>query len=396
MKRVLLFLFLSIIAVDGVQAQLSFTPAITTYYNDNIYRSPEKLTDYIIIGSLETAYLFNNLPLNVSYTPQYTQYREQTQQNFWLHSVQLSYYPYLDEQNRYQLFLGASYDLRKNNPELNIYDYQQFNFKSSLFGDFETFFTTFSYRFVNRSFPENPLWDNRAHFLTLVVNKPFSRWRGSLIFRSQLATRSYNGSTRYVNVYDTLQTGGHGRRWHGGGMRVEQRTVEQSQPGVSMNQLRLSLRIAKSLRKNMGIYVQYLKTFDLSSRGTFQNSGSYFEDEELFDDPLSYTTDQLSSQLTVILPAEIQLRFGASTAQKRYVQEKAFISESDTVASGDLRSDTKSMFFVTAEKSISLSTEKERSLNIYLNLYYLHNRSNSYWYNYQNIFGSVGLEFILN
>ncbi|NOX88588.1 MAG: hypothetical protein GXO77_06150 [Calditrichaeota bacterium] len=393
MKRTLMIFSIILIWLNISFAQWNFQSSLTTFYNDNIYRSPFKKSDFISGADIQIGYQWTKIPFSVSYAPEYIFYQTQTLQNFWLHQLSLDFYPYLDSNKKYRLYIGIEGDWRKNKEDFSLYDYTQFNLNAGLFMDFDFLFSTLTYRFRNRSYSQNPIYSNRTHFFNLKLNKSFPT-RSTIIFNMKVGSRKYSGETFYYTVYDTVFIGGMGRMGRRNNFRTVPRQIEQNTPQVSLNQLQLSLRVAQSLLPNMGIYFQYSKSFDLSSTGYYQNQGSYFQDDELYDDPFSYLTDDWSSQLTWILPWQIKVKAGGSYADKRYVEENAYISSTDSLGSGDLRKDKKLTAFVSFEKTFRLPFNEGSQLQTYWNFYYIHNKSNSYWYEYSNLISGLGIGLV--
>ena len=127
---------------------------------------------------------------------------------------------------------------------------------------------------------------------------------------------------------------------------------------------------------------------------SYVNSDSYFQDEELFDDPFSYESSAFSSKLTLILPKSANLQIGGSINHKNYIAEQAFLSVDDTLGIGGIRIDDKKSIYFNFSKTFYLNKKRLNSLKTYSNYSYIVNESNSFWYNYKN--NSIGVGVLLN
>jgi hypothetical protein len=143
-------------------------------------------------------------------------------------------------------------------------------------------------------------------------------------------------------------------------------------------------RIAQSIFEKMGVYIQYRKQVNLSNQITSITGSNFYQDEELFDDPFSFDSQSLSGQLTWMMPWSMRLQFGGFLNDKNYIEESAYISIDDSIGAGGNRLDNQKNFYLNLTKTFDI---EEKWLNaLFINFYigYTQNKSNSYWYNYDN------------
>jgi hypothetical protein len=159
-----------------------------------------------------------------------------------------------------------------------------------------------------------------------------------------------------------------------------------------LSQLLFVGKIAQGLTDNIGLSAWYRKQISLTPESTFTNPDTYYQDEELFDDPFSFESDEYNGLIKIILPWYINLDIGGGFADKKYLGENAFISAEDSVGLGDLRSDQQSYFSFGVEKSINIDNNWLYSISLYGNYSFIRNESNSYWYSYKNNYINIGLD----
>ena len=302
----------------------------------------------------------------------------------------MEYFPFLDKDEAWQLYSALNIFGRLNRNDYDLYDYQQYRFMFAVYHDGALALNRFSYQYQIRNYSQFDALSNTTHYFNWKFNKSF-KTRTSLITNVGLASRNYESQNSFIVVRDTIYNDnrrGRGHRQHP--PQITTRRISVNTNPIVLNQLSLSIRIAQNIFSNLGVYVQYLKSFDFSSQGTFQNYGSYLGDDELFDDPLSYLSNEWSSQLTWIFSSDWQLKFNTSYNRKSYINEKAFLSATDSIASGGLRKDKKLDFFLTLDKSIAIKSNF--TLNVAAQIYYINNQSNSYWYHYKNLITGISLK----
>ncbi len=359
-----------------------------SYFDDNLFRSPQPVSDLLNNAGLKLDYRFNDSDLKLYYTGNFFFYRDYSERNFVLQSLGLNAFHAFGKDEQHGFYYGADLALRINGQQYDYYNYNQLYAYANFNFDLNYLFLKAGYNFRYRGYTNLTDLTNYRHYLFAQVNKSFPS-KTTLILEADLGNKSFAGSA--LSPAPVPESGdmwghGHGRRW--------QETPLPSQLSVpSMTHVVLLARIAQSLHPKVGIYVQYRKQISLTTQTDYINSSGYYQDEELFDDPFSYESDGLSSQLTWVLPWRAKLQIGAGALNKNYVSEQAFVSQSDTVGLGGLRKDTNHNFFVLFKKTFYFNKRFMEALEFNLNYNYIYNKSNSYWYDYTNSIVGGGISW---
>jgi len=350
-------------------AQFNKDIEISSWYDDNLYHSPDPVIDLLTDVGVRLSYWTDNSNMNYYYNGSFFFYNEAALRNFSMHSIGFNYINPFGQDEKHNFYLGAEWTLRLNGDEYNYYDYNQIYAYSNLSFDLDWFFVKSGYNFRYRSYSNLPDLTNYRHYLFLQANKSFAT-RTTLILEADLGHKSFAGQ-------EYLTGGGQG---HG---RYSSSTTTISEI-PSLSQAVLLARVTQSLHEKVGLYVQYRRQLSLTAETNFVNADGYYQDEELFDDPFSYESKSYSSQLTWMLPWSMKLQVSGAFVSKNYISEQAFTSAEDSVGLGGIRLDDRSNYFVNFTKKFYLNKNWLKSLHFNFNYGYIRNESNSYWYDYKN------------
>lgn len=350
-------------------------------YDDNIYLSPEKTGDLVQDLDLTLSYTLKDSATTFYYNADFVGYINNPVRNILFNKGGIRYLRDLGKTRDHYLYLGGYFQDRRNTDTYYYYDYQQAYLYTNFRFNLNNTFLRMGYNFRYRRYENIMDLTNFQHYGYLQLSRTF-RTRTTLFTEADLGFKSFYKTTTYTQV-----GGGDGM---GGSSNVHYTTVEEQIPNLS--HLIILFRVAQALHDRVGINLQYRGQFSLNDESRV-NSGSYFEDEELFDDPFSYTSSGLSSKLTIVLPRQMYIQAGGEVTLKDYISETSYISAEDSTGMGDLRSDTRINGFLKISKTFYLKPEWIDSINPYLNYSYVDNRSNSYWYNYNYHYLVLGLIF---
>jgi hypothetical protein len=158
-------------------------------------------------------------------------------------------------------------------------------------------------------------------------------------------------------------------------------------------QISISLRIAQSITRSTGIALQHrnrinLNAYDRSIAGLIPG---YSTESQIFDDPMSYESQNYGLELTQLLPFQMAIRSAAYYQDKQYVAQGIF-TDPDNFDESVLREDNYRTVWVTLEKrfNFELFTDTHMALQVYYQ--WTKNNSNSYWYNYTSQDISISLQ----
>jgi len=195
----------------------------------------------------------------------------------------------------------------------------------------------------------------------------------------------------FIQSFNQLHQGGgqgpgHGGPGEGGGYQVYVPSSEQR----GLTQLLLTLRIAQALTSSTGLAVQYQTSinFNEDDRSVTGLIYGYSTESQIFDDPMGYESNMFGSELTQLLPYQMSVKAAGYYQQKNYVAQGIY-QDADNYNQSLLREDIYRTVWATLEKRFSIW---DSGLALQLNFQWINNSSNSYWYDYESQFFSLGLQ----
>jgi hypothetical protein len=371
-KSVILFI---LIGTNFVFSQFSKNIEISSYFDDNLYRSPYPISDLFTTLDINLAFRPGESRVNFSYDGSFFLYQEANERNFSLHGLGISYFNTFGAEEEHTYYFGLDGLLRRDSEEYNYYDYNQAYIYANIRFDLNYLFLKTGYNFRHRNYANLSYLTNNRHYGYIQINKPFQT-RTTIILESDLGQKSFSGQ----EIYSTTTSDGRGQ----GGMNNPSSSTSITTYVPSLSHIILLARLAQSLHDKFGLYVQYRRQINLSDQIGVINSEGYYQDEELYDDPFSYESEGLSSQLTWILPWSMRMQVGGTIISKNYISEEAYVSAEDTLAMGGQRVDEQNYYYLNFSKSFYLNKSWLNLLRINLYYNYIKNDSNSYWYTYKN------------
>lgn len=381
-KSAILFIMVFLLS-QAAWAQLSTHIEASSYADDNLFRSPEPVSDILSNVGLTLAYRPQDSGIKFYYEGSFFMYNDFSERNFHLQTVGLNSFSQFGSDGQHGLYWGSDLTMRFNRQDFNYYDYSQLYAYVNLNFDLNFMFLKAGYNFRYRSYSNLPDLSNFRHYAFVQLNKSFAT-RTTVILEADLGHKSFTG----IDLYSTASGGsrGHGGMWSSGST-----TEASSIP--SLTHAVLLARVSQSLHPKVGIYIQYRKQISLTAQTDYQNANGYYQDEELFDDPFSYQSDAVTSQLTWVLPWSMKFKMGGGNINKTYISEQAYTSAEDTVGLGGIRSDKANNFFVSLNKTFYLKKNWLDALSVDLYYNYIRNESNSYWYDYKNALMGAGISW---
>jgi len=370
---------------SGTQIQAQFTKnlEISSYYDDNLFRSPTPSPDLLTSIEMSLNYRPEDSNLNLYYNGSFLLYRDTYDRNFSLHGIGLSFNHSFGDDDRHTLYLGSNGNLRLNNEDFNYYDYTQIYIYSNIRFDLDILFMKAGYNFRYRNYSNLADLSNSRHYVFLQANKSFAS-RTTVILEADFGYKSFAGE----NTYAISSGGGH---WRGNKIEQSQTTMTEEIP--SLKQAIILTQLAQSLHENLGVFIQYRKQISLSDQINYINADGYYQDEELFDDPFSFESSSVSSGLTWILPWSMKIQIGGSFFSKNYITEQAYVSADDSVGLGGGRIDEQKNIYFNFYKTFYIDKNWLRLLKFNIYFSFIDNDSNSYWYRYKNTIFGGGIQW---
>ncbi len=380
------YLIWSIFVINhSILAQVSSSLEVNSAFDDNVFRSPEPTEDFISNLDIDLGYRFNNTNLQILYNGNFIFYRNLKERNLSLHQFGINYYRSFGKDDLHTFFIGGNGLIRIDGEEYKEYDFNQLYAYANFRFDLESLFLKTGYNFRYRDYSNIPELTNLRHYIFIQANKSFST-RTTFILETDLGYKAFTSQALYSTYSDDSN--------HGPGRQIRpSRFVTSSSEVPPMGQLILLGRVAQSIYEKMGVFIQYRKQISLSDQITSITGEDFYQDEELFDDPFSYEGQEISTQLTWMMPWSMRLQFGGSLIEKNYVSEQAFVSIDDTVGLGGQRADDQNNLFLNFTKTFNFKRNWMNSLMFNIYFGYTLNKSNSYWYNYSNRIIGGGIQW---
>lgn len=275
------------------------------------------------------------------------------------------------------LYFGGNLFWNDGQQDYNAFDYWKLQgYINSKVSFRENFIGRFGYILNNKNYSELP---------------EFSYWEHVLFAQCNTFFQSGTSLTLSLNYgfkdYIPLQISeGRGR-----GRQVIIDYYEM--PGV--DQLVSNFKLAQSLGMKTAITIDYVNRFNPGLAGgsaAVIDNENLFTEDELFDDRYGYQGHELSALFTHYLPAYIRLQFGASRLWKNYQNRNIYDFVGTSALTGEARVDNRFVSWFELSRTFAVKWGI-KSLGISLQGGYLKNDSNDSYYQFDNYFGTVGLEF---
>ncbi len=370
------------IFVSATFAQFTAQASLSTTYDDNLLRSHQPESDMISDFDLNLMYTPGKSYLTYFFNPDYFSYKTNYLRNFFMNRLGFRNQIVLNKDKNNLFYFGAEWDIRINGADYNYYDYNQLYAYANISYNFNGVFFKGGYNYRYRSYANVPDLTNNRHYLFIQTTKTFNT-RTTVIVEADAGYKSFGGEEYY-----SASGGGRGSGRMGSGY-----TTYSTTEIPSLSQAVFLARIAQSIYDKMGFFIQYRKQISLNGSSGYENQSDYYQDEELFDDPFSYESDQLTGKLTWMLPWNIKLQTGGSLTSKNYISENAFISAEDSSGLGGIRKDDQTIINFSLAKKFFPHKSWLNTLTLNFNYSYILNESNSYWYDYKNNYASAGIRW---
>lgn len=398
MKKIQLSVFLIFTLIFSGYGQFDINIGMNSYYDDNLFRTPIAEEDMFTGFSFGLGYTFPETNLTLNYAPDFYTFNSNSIRNFMQHTMGFDYYTSYFSNQAY-LFAGAEYRLRNNRSEYDYYNYSQFSGYINSRFSLGLFFLRAGYNYRFRDYPNFPDISNSRHQFFLQFNRSLPT-KTTIIVELGYGNKRFSEYESVQTILNTYErTGGIGGQGKGKMGSVTDTFYTEMSDKISppnLNQASYLIRISQSIHRNIGIFGQYRRQLSITNDTQYQNVNTYLQDEELFDDPFSYESHSAESRLTWLLPWSTKLMAGYEWQSKSYVSEQAYISAEDTAAVGGIREDTYREAYLTLIKTFHFERGWLESLEIPIRIYATRNRSNSYWYTYENMILSTGIQISFN
>ncbi len=193
-KTILLFILLS---TQAVFPQFSKNIEISSYFDDNLYRSPYPISDLFTNLNLDLNFRPVNSQINFAYSGSFFLYQEAKERNFSIHELGISFSDFFGSEEEHTYYFGLDGSLRHDNEEYNYYDYRQAYIYANVRFDLNYMFIKAGYNFRYRDYVNLSYLTNQRHYGYIQMNKPFESGT-TIILESDLGQKSFAGQELYT------------------------------------------------------------------------------------------------------------------------------------------------------------------------------------------------------
>lgn len=391
--KFIIFIIGVFVNVIAASAQWNFSLTYDQEYNDNPFRLPEAQKSWVSTVDFGIERGFENI--NLGYYGSFSRFNSIAERNYYWH--QFALWGGSDSTN-----WGVYGEQRLNSSNYNVYDYVNAT-------------AYFRKRFFLLGMMTN--WSSSIYLNRYSQLSELNNWRFNSNIRIQksFATRTtiisglgfdykdylnsiqeslvdgepmFNENNDFSNMY-----GNNGRgRGRGKGYLVEDSYTNFETASVS--QLNYWIRLAQSLTQTTGLAVQYQTRQLITGLDRYVSglSYSYSQESQFFDDPMSYESHSIGSELTQLLPFSSTLKLAFYFMAKNYSSQGIYV-DAENFDESILRQDEYRTAWLSLKKNIGLNMKNGGQISLYFYFQWLDNQSNSYWYDFENRASSVGLEF---
>ena len=382
-KQVLFFLSVFFILCNiHLMGQFSGNVFYTYFYDDNPLRSSSGEKEFANIFKSDLSYRFFDRELYLTYTGNYNMFQTSSDRNYQFHSLGLNSGFKAGETEDENIFAGLNYNIKRGVSEYIVYDYNQATaFLNGRFPLSETSFIQPSYNLSYKNFSSLNNLTHLENNLSVLFSTFFDTKTG--IFLDASLGNKYYSYDEVITKFVFSGTG-HGR------FPNEKPTAvtTKSQRAFNVIQFKTMIKVSQSVFDNTGVNAFYQHRFMLEDgKGIYQSSDYvYSGDDELWDDPYGYSSNELGAGLTQKLPSEITVKLSAQYSNRHYANNIA-----DTLNITQ-RIDKRFELYAGISKTFN-EVPVISSLDLMLEYMFVKNTSNTSEFAYKNNMAMLGVQF---
>lgn len=369
-----------LIPMSGVLSQTSISLSQNLSYFSNSFYNYKQLPDLNDNVGLSISHIFESekIQSQLYYQGDINLFQQYSDRLY--HNQSFGYDGYsISTNEKRALYFGGNLFWHDGQQVYNIYDYWKLQgYINSKIYFRENIISQFGYTFNNKSYSELPEFSYWEHVLFAQFNT-FFQTGTSLTLSLNYGLKDYIPQTT---------SGGKGR-----GRQVIIDYVEM--PGV--DQLVSNIKLAQSLGNKTSISLDAINRLNpglVGGSAAVIDNENLFTEDELFDDRYGYQGQELSVLFTHYLPSYVRLQLGGSRLWKNYQNRNIYDFEGNLTLAGETRVDNRLVGWLELSHTFSVNWGI-KSLGVSLQVGYLKNDSNDSYYQFDNYFGTIGLEFKL-
>jgi len=381
MKKLAFLAFLIMILNPSLMAD-SFSLSLYQNMTDNLFQN--SLVESDQLSSL-SFYVDKNLSrFSVFSEGTYSYLYNNPNLTYYLQDVGLDYLHPLNEKSAVYFSLGGRGAFYRS--DFSDYNYLAVNF----FTAFKSYTSPTSIINVNYSLEyknyKSSLFDSLSQALLVSFDKYFqtrTTFKGEISWGYKFFLHPFlSQQTPPMTDYPASYKGRGKGRFTGGGYSPFITKPDGDGQGIQV--FSLSGLIAQGLGNKIGLNLTGMRQWTLSGENPFTYIQEFYSVENPSYDRFSWFGTQWGSQLTILMPWNIQFKLGYTRTQKEFPGIESLNLEGES--SGITREDRRKQVDLRAEKNFP-------RFSLYLSYYYIMNHSNDPFFEWTGHFFSVGIEW---
>lgn len=306
---ILIVLIFALVPNNKGIAQLSGSIGYSWFFEDNPQRIPTGKSEYVNSVKSDLSLRIFDKEIYLNYSGNFNAFSIINDRTFQMHSLGLNYAFNTTNDDEENIFSGINYSMKKGTGEYSAYDFGQTSgFINGKFQINETFFLKPAY---STSYKIFPALNNLVHYENLISSQlsKFFETRTGIFLEAGIGSMNYSFKNEALLPVNGSASG---KRY---GKQSSNNTLS-----FNVVQFRTMLKISQSLFENTGINVHYLYRKNLKdNKGVFQSADYiYSGDDELWDDPYGYSSNEIGAELTQKILYDITLKLNAEFSNRHY------------------------------------------------------------------------------
>ena len=377
-----IILILIVLAVRSTLAADSFSLSFSQNMTSNLFQNRFAEKDQLSNLNFYIDKNFSRLSLYAE--GKYSYLYENSNLAYYIQDAGLDYIYPIDEKSAFYFSIAGRGTFYRS-------DYSDFNYLSAnFFAAFKSYLSQTSILKSNYSLDyknyNDSVYDFISHSLMVSFDKYFqtkTTLKGEIDWGYKYFFNPYVYDEVLTTETNTNSMGERGKgKAHGSDSYVYQ--TESQTEGQGIQVFSLSGWIAQGLGNKIGLRFSGMKQWVLSGQNPFFFIEEFYMVENPSYDRFSWEGYQLGSQLTLLLPWNIQLKLGYTMSNKEFPGIESLDLELNPL--GITRKDKRKQIEVTAEKNFP-------RFSVFASYFYVQNSSNDFYFDWNGHYFSVGIEW---
>ena len=372
--RIILIFLASVVFITNLPAQPEITVFQALSYHSNAFYNYKQLADFTNYTGIGLKHYFNGekIQSRIFYNGDLNAFKTYSERFYHQHHFGYDGLA-ANAANTQTLYFGLSYSRNDFQANYNFYDsWKVEGYLNSRIEFLPNLIGRFGYTLTHKKYVDLPEFSYQEHDFYL---------QGNTFFQSgtSIALLINYGLKNYIPL--PISPGRRGRN------------VAQYSDLPGVDQLVTSIKIAQSLGTKTALSLKYLNRTNpglVAGAAAVATEGELFTENELFDDRYGYQGHEFNLTFTHYLPFYIKMETNASLQLKNYLNRQIYNLDGDLTLTNADRSDKRRIFWGRVSRGVGAKWGL-KNLELYLDAGYIQNASNDPYYQFDNIFGSLGM-----